>query len=71
MNTLGEKIKYLRKQKGITQEKFAELINSTRPAVAKWETNAAYPPPEMIKSMAEFFDVSADFLLGISNNDNI
>ena len=64
MNTLGEKIKYLRKQKDITQEKLAELINSTRPAVAKWETNAVYPPPEMIKGIADFFGVTTDYLLG-------
>ena len=64
MNTLGEKIKYLRKQKDITQGKLAELINSTRPAVAKWETNAAFPPPEMIKSIADYFGVSTDYLLG-------
>lgn len=38
--TLGEKIKRLRTEKGITQESLAEKVNVSRSAIAKWETNS-------------------------------
>lgn len=37
--TVGEKIKQLRNENGLSQEKFAEKLNVSRSAVAKWETD--------------------------------
>ncbi|MBR2296808.1 MAG: helix-turn-helix transcriptional regulator, partial [Clostridia bacterium] len=45
---IGENIKRLRKQKGITQEKLAEAINVSVAAVSKWERDETYPDITLI-----------------------
>ncbi|MBQ5322541.1 MAG: helix-turn-helix transcriptional regulator, partial [Oscillospiraceae bacterium] len=44
--TLGEKISDLRKRKGISQEKLAELLDVSRQAVTKWESGKGNPDTE-------------------------
>lgn len=61
--TLGEKIKFLRIKKGITQETFAEKLNVSRSAIAKWETNGGVPEISNLKMISQIFDVSIDELL--------
>ncbi len=39
--TFGEKLKLLRKEKGYSQEKFAELLQVSRQAVSKWESEVS------------------------------
>lgn len=41
--TLGDKIKNLRTNAGFTQETFAEKLNVSRSAIAKWESNKGIP----------------------------
>lgn len=65
-NELGERIKHLRKSKNLTQEHFAEIIGVSRTAVAKWENGYAEPTLQNIVRISEIFDVSSDYLLGIS-----
>lgn len=61
--TIGEKIKLLRTEKGITQEALAEKINVSRSAVAKWETNSGVPEVSNLKIIAKLFDISVDELI--------
>lgn len=61
--TIGEKIKLLRTEKGITQEGLAEKLNVSRSAVAKWETNSGVPEIGNLKMVAQIFDLSVDELL--------
>ncbi len=65
---LGEKIKQLRKSKGITQEQLSDMLNVSSQAVSKWETGATNPDLALIPDIAKLFDVSADELLGIGMN---
>ncbi len=60
--TLGEKISFLRQEKGISQEKLAELIGVSRQAVTKWENGNANPDTENLIRLAEIFGVSLDEL---------
>lgn len=62
---LGEKIKELRKSKGITQEQLSDMLNVSSQAVSKWETGITNPDLALIPDLAKLFDVSADELLGI------
>ena len=62
--TLGEKIKYLRKQKKITQEELAKTIGAVRGTLANWEIDVASPDKEMLIKIADFFKVTTDYLLG-------
>lgn len=61
--TLGEKIKYLRSEKGITQESLAEELNVSRSAIAKWETDSGVPEISNLKMISKIFNISVDDLL--------
>ena len=52
----------LRREKGYTQEKLAELLGVTTAAVSKWETGNSYPDITLLPQLAEIFDVSLDYL---------
>ncbi len=67
VNKLGQKIKNLRKNAGLTQEELAEKLGVSRTAVAKWENDYAEPTLQNIVGISEIFDVSSDYLLGIRN----
>ena len=60
---LGESIRSLRKEAGLTQEQLAEALGVTTGAVHKWETDKATPELEMLVEIAEFFETSVDALL--------
>ena len=60
---LGEKLKELRKLKGLTQEEVAGAIFVSRTAVSKWESGRGYPSIELLKAIAKFFGVTIDQLL--------
>lgn len=60
----SEKLKTLRKQKGMTQEQLAEKLFVTRTAVSKWETDKGLPAIDSLKMIAELFDVTLDELVG-------
>ena len=52
----------LRRKKGYTQEKLAEMLGVTTAAVSKWETGNSYPDITLLPQLAEIFDVSLDYL---------
>lgn len=60
---LGESIRVLRRDAGLTQEQLAEALGVTTGAVHKWETDKATPELEMLVDIAEFFETSVDALL--------
>lgn len=61
--TFGEKLKKARKEIGLSQVQFAEKINVSRSAVAKWETDKGMPDVSNLKVMAQLLNVSVDYLL--------
>ena len=61
--TLGEKIKFLRSKESITQEEFAEKLNVSRSAIAKWETDNGTPDIANLKMISQMFEISIDDLL--------
>ena len=56
----------LRRKKGYTQEKLAEMLGVTTAAVSKWETGNSYPDITLLPQLAEIFDVSLDYLFNYS-----
>lgn len=60
--TIGEKIKALRLENNVTQEKLAEYLNITYQSVSKWENNNALPDISLVVPLANFFGVSIDEL---------
>jgi len=58
-----EKLQYLRKQKGLTQEQLAQALYVSRAAVSKWESGRGYPNIDSLKLIAAFYCVTVDELL--------
>ncbi|MBR3613591.1 MAG: helix-turn-helix transcriptional regulator [Clostridia bacterium] len=63
----NEKLMKLRKEKGLSQEEFGNLLDVSRQSVSKWELGQAQPDVDKIKKICEFYNISFDYLL----NDNI
>lgn len=59
---VSKNIADLRKQKGITQEQLALALNISPQAVSKWETNTSLPDTQTLPLIAEYFEVSVDYL---------
>ena len=47
--TLGQKLKEIRKKFGLSQEQLAEIMNVSRQAITKWETDEGLPDTENLK----------------------
>ena len=62
----GERIKELRLEYNLSQAKLGEILMVSQDTISLWEKNKALPNAEYIISMCKFFDVSADYLLGLS-----
>ncbi len=66
---IGNKIRELRKRRGITQEQLAEHIGVSFQAISKWENNIALPDITMAPVLATYFGVSMDVLFDFSLKD--
>lgn len=62
--TLGERLKTYRTQKGLSQEKIAEMLDVSRQAVTKWEAGQTTPSSDNLIALANLYDVSLDELIG-------
>ena len=60
--SIGENIKKLRTERGVTQEQLAEHLAITYQSVSKWENNVTAPDLQFIPMIAEYFEVSIDEL---------
>lgn len=60
---LADRIQYLRKQKGYSQEELADKVGVSRQAVSKWESEQSTPDLEKVIVMSELFEVTIDYLL--------
>lgn len=61
---IGNKIRDLRKEKKLSQNELGKSIGVSQTTVTAWETGRAEPASTYIKKLADFFNVSADYLLG-------
>lgn len=59
----GEKLQYLRKKKGMSQEQFAVQLGVSRQAVSKWELGESLPDTEKILLISKILGVTTDYLL--------
>ncbi len=60
---LGEKLKKLRKARGLSQEQLADQLNVSRQAISKWELGESIPDTENLILLSKFYGVSIDYLL--------
>lgn len=60
---LADRIQYLRKARGLSQEELADKVGVSRQAVSKWESEQSTPDIEKIIAMSELFEVTTDYIL--------
>lgn len=60
---LEEKLISLRKEKGLSQMKLAEMMNVSRQAISRWEVGAAVPSTDNLKFLRNLYGVSLEYLL--------
>lgn len=63
-----EILKERRAEKGLTQEAFGKLFGLSKQAISAYETGEVLPPPDTLLRLADFFNVSTDYLLGRTND---
>ena len=67
MKHFSETFERLLKERGITQKDLCALLDVSKNQVHYWIKNKAEPDLEMLVKIARFFDVSADYLLGLED----
>ena len=69
MATTAERIKQLRKKKGISQSELAELIGVKNNTVSTWERGTRKPDFEALNLLSNYFEVSFEYILGSSDKE--
>ena len=69
MEHIGTRIKRLRRERDLTQEKLANYLNISFQAVSKWETGVAAPDLSMIVPLAKLLNVTTDEILGATTEN--
>ena len=68
MEQLGDRIRKLRESRNMTQTELSEILSmKTYTTVSKWEKNENFPKGKDLKKLAEIFNVTSDYLLGLSD----
>ena len=68
MEQLGDRIRKLRESRNMTQTELSEILGmKTYTTVSKWEKNENFPKGKDLKKLAEIFNVTSDYLLGLSD----
>ncbi|MBO1309747.1 MULTISPECIES: helix-turn-helix domain-containing protein [Faecalibacterium] len=64
----SERLKRLRMEKGITQKELADRLHISRSTIAGYESLGKEPDGEKLCALADFFGVSVDYLLGVTDS---
>ena len=65
MKTFGERLKDLRKEKGIGQVELSRLLGVGKSIISLWETNQCEPTLSKLVAIAKLFNVTIDYLAGL------
>ncbi len=66
MISFGERLKRARKRKGLTQAQVMEMTGITDKSLSRYENGASAPDPDSILALIRLYDVSADYIMGLS-----
>lgn len=71
MFDFGAHLKQLRKSRGMTQKQLALAISASERGIQQYELGERKPTYDMLISLADFFDVSLDYLTGRTDNPEV
>mgnify|MGYP006428516991 CR=1 FL=1 len=63
----GSRLKKLRKEKNLTQTELGKIINVSASTIGMYERENRKPTPETLNQIADYFEVTTDYLLGRTN----
>lgn len=64
---LGENLKKFRLQRELTQEQLADVLCVSAQAVSRWENGTTYPDITLLPTIASYFEITLDELMGMEN----
>lgn len=67
MELSGLRLKALRQEKNLTQKQLADKLDIVKASVSGYEQNSIYPSIEVLLKYCKYFNVSADYILGLSD----
>ena len=67
MNKFSERLKELRQEKNLSQDKLAKAVGLTHTAIGLWEQGKRNPNLDAVISLAKFFNVSLDYIAGLED----
>ena len=65
---IGERLLKLRKDAGLTQDQLADILKINKHSISSYERGVNEPPDDIKIAIARYFNVSSDYLLGLTNN---
>ena len=68
---VADRIKALREQRSFTQTELSKQLGITRSSVNAWEMGISVPSTQYVVELAEIFNVSTDYLLGVDTTSTI
>lgn len=71
MNTYGKRMAALRKEKKMTQDKLAKLLNTSISVIGRYERDEMIPSVEVAKNIAGFLDTTVGYLLGETQDKDL
>lgn len=67
MNFFSERLKELRKIKGVTQKEVADAVNLSIRAISNYEQGIREPSLDILKKLCVYFNVTSDYLIGLED----
>lgn len=67
MTDFKDRLKELRTEKGLSLRDLAEEINTTKSTLSRYETGDGQPKQDIVEALADFFEVTTDYLFGRTN----
>ncbi len=67
MNSINFKLKELRNEKSLTQVQLANILNVSQKSISNWEIGYREPDYDTLKKTANYFSVTIDYLLGLTD----
>ncbi|HBF36112.1 MAG TPA: transcriptional regulator [Firmicutes bacterium] len=64
---IGERLKFLREEKKLTQQQLAEFIHSSQQKISNYEKDIVEPDCETLIKLADLFQTTTDYILGRTN----
>ena len=68
VSVFAQNLKYLRNEKGFTQSQLAEILHYTQSNICEWEKGTVEPKASALITLANYFEVSIEYLLGLEDD---